>query len=252
MKLSVVIPCYNEVNTIESVIDAVNNCGYADKEIVLVDDCSSDGTRELIAETIESRVDKVIYFESNRGKGAAVRAGFETATGDILIVQDADLEYDPNEIPKVIGPIVDGKADVVYGSRFMCLDPHRVLAHWHRLGNRVLTGISNIFTNIDLTDEATCYKAFRREVIEGIELEEDGFAFCPEITAKIAKAKYRIYEVAISYCGRSYEEGKKIRFRDGVSAVWAIVKYSLFAKKHKGNDKCPANSMLKTGSTIRR
>lgn len=236
MKLTIVMPCYNEVDTIETVIEAVRNCPYQDKEIIVIDDCSTDGTREIIKNKIEELVDKVIYFDQNQGKGAAVRAGFKAATGDILIVQDADLEYDPNEIPKVIKPILDGKADVVYGSRFMYTDPHRVVAYWHRQGNRALTHISNMFTNINLTDMATCYKAFKREIIGAIELEENRFAFCPEITAKVAKMKCRIYEVGISYCGRSYKEGKKIRWKDGFAAIKSIIKYSLFRKSTSGGE----------------
>ena len=230
MKLTIVVPCYNEVNTIEVVIEAVRNCPYQNKEIIIVDDCSTDGTREIIKNKIEALVDKVIYFDRNQGKGAAVRAGFKDATGDILIVQDADLEYDPNEIPKVIKPILDGKADVVYGSRFMHTDPHRVVAYWHRQGNRVLSHISNMLTNINLTDMATCYKAFKKEIIDAIEIQENRFAFCPEITAKVAKMNCRINEVGISYCGRTYKEGKKIRWKDGLSALWCILKYNLFGK----------------------
>jgi len=228
MKLSIVIPCYNESNTIEAVIAAVRQCPYANKEIVIVDDCSTDGTADILRTVIEPQVDKIIYFDHNQGKGAAVKAGFAAATGDILIVQDADLEYDPNEIPKVIAPILDGRADVVYGSRFMCTDPHRVVAYWHRQGNRILTHISNMFSNLNLSDMATCYKAFRREIIEKVVLEEKRFAFCPEITAKIAKIKCNIFEVGISYCGRSYKEGKKIRWKDGFSALRSIIKYNLF------------------------
>ena len=233
MKVSIVIPCYNEINTIAAVADAVRNCPYPDKEIIIVDDGSRDGTNELLKTEIESRVDKVIYFERNCGKGAAVRAGFAAATGDIMIVQDADLEYDPNEIPKVVQPILDGKADVVYGSRFMHTDPHRVVAYWHRQGNRALTHISNMLTNINLTDMATCYKAFRREVIDAIELQEDGFSFCPEITAKVSKLKCVIYEAGISYCARSYKDGKKIRWIDGFRAVRTIIKYNWFVKPSK-------------------
>ena len=231
MKLSIVIPCYNEAGTIEQVAEAVRNCPYPDKEIIIIDDCSTDGTAEIIKNKIEKLVDKVIYLDKNGGKGAAVRAGFKIATGDILIVQDADLEYDPEEIPKVVQPILDGKADVVYGSRFMSTDPHRVVAYWHRQGNRLLTHISNMFTNINLTDVATCYKAFKKEVIGTIKLEENGFAFCQEVTAKLAKTGCRIYEVGISYCKRSYKQGKKIRWKDGLIAVIAIIKYTLFRKR---------------------
>jgi len=228
MKLSIVMPCYNEVDAIESIVEAVRDCPYRNKEIIIIDDCSTDGTREILKDRLEGQVDKVIYFDRNQGKGAAVRAGFGVSTGDILIVQDADLEYDPNDIPKVIQPILDGKADVVYGSRFMYTDPHRVVAYWHRQGNRVLTHFSNMFTNLNLTDTATCYKAFKRRIVEAIELEENGFAFCQEVTAKVAKMRCRVYEVGISYCGRSYEEGKKIRWKDGVSAIKSIIKYNLF------------------------
>jgi glycosyltransferase involved in cell wall biosynthesis len=226
MKLSIVIPCYNEFNTIEAVIEAVSNCHHQDKEIIVVDDCSTDGTRDKLRQ-LESRVAKVIYQAQNQGKGAAIKAGMAAVTGDIVIIQDADLEYDPDEIPKVIKPILDGKADVVYGSRFMYTDPHRVVAFWHRLGNRMLTTFSNMLTGINLTDSATCYKAFRAEVIKSFELEEKRFAFCPEVTAKVCRMKCRIYEVGISYAARSYKEGKKIRWRDGVSAVCAIIKYNL-------------------------
>ncbi len=226
MKLSVIIPCYNEFNTIETVIEAVNNCPYPDKEIIVVDDCSIDGTREKLRQ-LEPKVAKVIYQAQNQGKGAAIKAGLNAVTGDIVIIQDADLEYDPDEIPKVIKPIIDGKADVVYGSRFMYTDPHRVVAFWHRLGNRMLTTFSNMFTNMNLTDSATCYKAFRTAVIKSFELEEKRFAFCPEVTAKVCRMKCRIYEVGISYAARSYKEGKKIRWRDGFSALRAIIKYNV-------------------------
>lgn len=233
MKLSIIIPCYNEQDTIEEVIQAVKNCPYDDKEIIIIDDGSADGTTEILRSRIEPLVDRIIYFEKNQGKGAAVREGFKAAKGDILIIQDADLEYDPNEIPKVIKPILEGRAGVVYGSRFMYTDPHRVVAYWHRQGNRILTHFSNMLTNINLTDMATCYKAFKREIIEKIELEENRFAFCPEITAKISKMKCNIYEVGISYCGRSYKQGKKIRWKNGISAVLAIIKYNLFRKTKK-------------------
>jgi glycosyltransferase involved in cell wall biosynthesis len=229
MKLSIIIPCYNENATIEKVVDAVKHCSYPDKEIIIIDDFSSDGTKEKL-KALEESVAKVIYQPQNMGKGAAVKAGIQAATGDIIIVQDADLEYDPNEIPKVVDPIVQGKADVVYGSRFMAPDPHRVVAYWHRQGNRLLTTFSNMLTNINLTDVATCYKAFRAEIIKSVELEEKRFAFCPEITAKISKMKCKIYEVGISYCARSYDEGKKIRWADGFSAIRAIVKYNLFRR----------------------
>lgn len=226
MKLSVVIPCFNEKDTIELLIKSVKEIEYREREIILIDDCSTDGTRELIGEKLEKKVDIVIYHDKNLGKGAALKSGIEAANGDIIIIQDADLEYNPQEIIKVIQPILDGKADVVYGSRFMGGEPHRVVYFWHMVGNKFLTTISNIFTNITLTDMETCYKAFRREIIKNIVIEERKFGFEPEITAKVAKMKCRIYEVGISYYGRTYEEGKKIGWRDGFSALWCIIKYS--------------------------
>ncbi|OGW41066.1 MAG: glycosyl transferase [Nitrospirae bacterium RBG_13_39_12] len=230
MKLSIIMPCYNEVNTIDDIVDAVTNMSYPDKEIIIIDDFSTDGTRNKIRDRIESRVDKVIYHDYNQGKGAALRSGIKTATGDIIIIQDADVEYDPNEIPMVIQPILDGKADVVFGSRFMGGRPHRVVYFWHMVGNKILTTISNMFTNINLTDMETCYKAFRGEILQSIEIEEDRFGFEPEIIVKVAKKKVRIYEVGISYYGRTYEEGKKIGWKDGVRAIYCILKYSLFSK----------------------
>jgi len=232
MKLSIVIPCYNEVDTIDDIIEAVRNCPYPDKEIILVDDCSTDGTRQKLADEIGPLVDKVLYHKHNCGKGAALRTGIRAATGDIVIIQDADLEYDPNDIPKVIQPILDGKADVVYGSRFLTDRPHGVVAYRHMLGNRFLTVLSNMFTNINLTDMETCYKAFKREIIQAIEIEEDRFGFEPEITAKMALGRRRIYEVGISYQARSYEQGKKIGWKDAISAIKCIIKYNLFGKSH--------------------
>ncbi len=232
MKLSIVMPCYNEVETLESIVKAVKNCPYQNKEIILVDDCSTDGTREKLRDNIENLVDKVLYHDRNQGKGAALRTGIKAATGEVLIVQDADLEYDPNEIPKVIQPILDGKADVVYGSRFVGADAHRVLYYWHMVGNKFLTTLSNMFTNINLTDMETCYKAFRREIIQSVEIEEDRFGFEAEITAKVAKMKCRIYEVGISYSGRTYAEGKKIGWKDGLWAIRCILKYNLFRRAH--------------------
>lgn len=232
MKLSIVMPCYNEVETLESIVKAVKNCPYQNKEIILVDDCSTDGTREKLRNNIENLVDKVLYHDRNQGKGAALRTGIKAATGDVLIVQDTDLEYDPNEIPKVIQPILDGKADVVYGSRFVGAGAHRVIYYWHMVGNKFLTTLSNMFTNINLTDMETCYKAFRREIIQSVEIEEDRFGFEAEITAKVAKMKCRIYEVGISYSGRTYAEGKKIGWKDGLWAVRCILKYNLFRRAH--------------------
>ena len=228
MKLSIVIPCYNEVDTIETLLKAVNECPYQDKEIILVDDCSNDGTREKLRGGLEKLVTKAFYHDNNRGKGSALRTGIKAVSGDVVIVQDADLEYDPREIPKVIQPILDGKADVVYGSRFFGDSPHRVIYYWHMVGNRFLTTLSNMFTDINLTDMETCYKAFRREVIQSFEIEENRFGFEPEITAKVAKMGCRIYELGISYYGRTYQEGKKIGWKDGVSAIRCILKYNLF------------------------
>lgn len=230
MKLSIVIPCYNERHTIEQIVAAVKAAPISDKEIIIVDDCSSDGTRELLKSVVASQVDKVIFHEVNQGKGAALRTGFREATGDVVVVQDADLEYDPQEYPVLMEPIVKNKADVVFGSRFMGGQPHRVVYFWHSIGNKVLTLLSNMFTNINLTDMETCYKMFRREVIQSISIEESRFGFEPEITAKVAQGGWRIYEVGISYYGRTYAEGKKIGWRDGIRAIYAIVRYNLFSR----------------------
>jgi glycosyltransferase involved in cell wall biosynthesis len=227
MRLSIVIPCYNEESTIRTIVDAVRASPYASKEIIIVDDCSRDNTRAILKSEIEPLVDKILYHEVNQGKGAALRTGIQSATGDIVIIQDADLEYDPNEYSLLVEPILQNKADVVFGSRFMGGHPHRVLYFWHRLGNGFLTFLSNMFTNLDLTDMETCYKVFRREIIQGITIEENRFGFEPEITAKIAKTRCRIYEVGISYYGRTYEEGKKIGWKDGFRALYCIVKYNV-------------------------
>ncbi len=227
MKLSVVIPCYNELGTIDQVVQAVKACPIKDLEIIIVDDCSKDGTRDLLRARLELEVDQVIYHPKNLGKGAALRTGFAAASGDIVIVQDADLEYDPQEYPLLIDPIINNRADVVFGSRFQGGRPHRVVYYWHRLGNGFLTMLSNMFTNINLTDMETCYKAFRREIIQSIKIEENRFGFEPEITAKVAKLECRIYEVGISYYGRTYKEGKKIGWKDGVRAIFCILKYNL-------------------------
>ena len=229
MKLSVVIPCYNEEGTIEEIVAAVRKSPYPASEIIVVDDCSRDGSRKkLEALKAEGRIDCLIAHEVNQGKGAALASGFRAATGDIVVVQDADLEYDPNEYPKLIKPILDGRADVVFGSRFMGDEPHRVVYFWHRVGNGLLTLVSNMMTNLNLTDMETCYKAFKREIIQGIKIEEKRFGFEPEITAKVAKLGCVIYEVGISYYGRTYEQGKKIGWKDGVRALYCIIKYNLF------------------------
>jgi len=229
MLLSVIIPCYNEIDTIDTIIDAVNAAPYLHKEIIVIDDFSVDGTREKLIGEIEKsgRVAKVIYHQINQGKGAALRSGIKAATGDLVIIQDADMEYDPNEYPRLVEPIINNRADVVFGSRFLGGDAHRVLYFWHRLGNGLLTLLSNMFTNLNLTDMETCYKVFRREIIQGIRIEENRFGFEPEITAKISKLHCRIYEVGISYYGRTYDEGKKIGWRDGFRAIYCIIKYGI-------------------------
>ena len=228
MKLSIIIPCYNEKTHLPSLLQRVMESPVEDKEIILVDDASSDGTTELIRTSLEKWVNKTVHHNENMGKGAAIRSGLHHVTGDIVIIQDADLEYDPMEYPKLLEPILQGKADVVFGSRFMGGGPHRVHLFWHYVGNRMLTLFSNMFTNLNLTDMETCYKVFKTEIIKGITLEQNRFGIEPELTAKIARKKCRIYEVGISYYGRSYEEGKKIGWKDGFKAVYTIVKYGLF------------------------
>ena len=227
MKISVVIPCYNEKKTIREIVSAVKSSPVGTMEIIIVDDCSTDGTRELLRDELGLQVHKVVYHDVNQGKGAALRSGFKEATGEIVIIQDADLEYDPQEYPKLIKPIVDDKADVVYGSRFTGGEARRVVYLWHMIGNKLLTLLSNVFTNINLTDMETGYKVFRKDVIDKIQIEEDGFGFEPEITAKVSRMGCRFYEVGISYYGRTYADGKKIGWRDGLYAIYAIIKYNL-------------------------
>ncbi len=229
MKLSVVIPVFNEASTIEDVLDRVLEVPVkgVEKEIVIVDDASTDGTPEVLAGLDGRDGVRVLTHQVNRGKGAALATGFAAATGDVILIQDADLEYDPSEYPKLLQPILDDRADVVYGSRFAGSEAHRVLYFWHSVGNRFLTLLSNAFTNLNLSDMETCYKVFRREVLENLEIEEARFGFEPEITAKIASRQWRLYEVGISYHGRTYEEGKKIGWRDGIRAIWFIHKYNL-------------------------
>lgn len=226
MKLSVLIPVYNERSTIDEILRRVIATGF-EKEIIVVDDGSDDGTRQYL-ESLSDNSILCLFHNINRGKGAAIRTAVQHATGDIVIIQDADLEYDPADYFKLVRPIIDGKADVVYGSRFVTGEYRRVLYFWHMLGNNLLTFLSNMLTNLNLTDMETCYKAFRREILDSITIEEDRFGFEPEITAKMARLNARIYEVGISYSGRTYAEGKKISWRDGVSALRCIIKYNLF------------------------
>jgi len=224
MKVSIVIPCYNEKATIEKIVEAVRAAPIQSKEIIVVDDGSRDGTQTVLSE-ISNTIDQVIYHPANRGKGAALRSGFAAATGDIILVQDADLEYSPDDYPTLLEPLLSGKADAVFGSRFMGGRPHRVLFFWHMVGNRFLTLLSNMFTNLNLTDVQTGYKAFTASTIKPVQIEEDRFGVESELVAKVAKLRCRIFEVGISYYGRTYDEGKKIGWRDGFRALYAIIKY---------------------------
>ncbi len=226
VQLSVIIPVYNEIDTLDQIVTAVREVPVT-KEIILVDDGSTDGSRELLAQLEKLPDVRVLYHAVNQGKGAAIRTGVAAATRDLVVIQDADLEYDPQELPLLMRPIEEGKADVVYGSRFSGGSAHRVLYVWHSVGNKFLTLLSNAFTNLNLTDMETCYKMFRREIIQSIRIEESRFGMEPELTAKLARTGCRIFEVGISYSGRTYEEGKKIGWRDGVRAIWCILKYNL-------------------------
>ncbi len=230
MKLSIILPCYNEVSTIKNIITKIKQEENYDKEIIVIDDGSTDGTRDILKNQLSTEVDKIIYNEKNYGKGYSINKGIKIASGETLIIQDADLEYDPSDYFKLVEPIKNGYADVVYGSRFIGTDQKRVLNYWHSLGNYWLTLLSNMLTNINLTDMEVCYKAFKTECVKDIKLKENRFGFEPEITAKIAKKKLRIYEVGIKYFGRTYKEGKKIGWKDGISAIRCIIYYNLFSK----------------------
>ncbi len=227
--LSIIIPCYNEINTIEKIIEKIINQTTYKKEIIVVDDFSTDGSREILKDKLSNKIDKLILNEKNFGKGYSVRQGIKNSTKEIILIQDADLEYEPSDYSKLVEPIINGYADVVYGSRFIGSDEKKVLYYWHSLGNYFLTSLSNMFSNINLTDMENCYKVFKSEILKDIELKENRFGFEPEVTAKIAKRKdINIYEVGIKYHGRTYSEGKKIGWKDGLSALRCIIKYNFF------------------------
>ena len=228
MIISIIIPCYNEVSTIEVIIDQILSIKDYEKEIIVIDDFSTDGTREIIKEKLSNKINEIILNEKNYGKGFSVRQGINRANGDIILIQDADLEYDPSDYCKLINPIKSGNADVVYGSRFIGFEEKRVLYFWHSVGNFFLTLLSNMLSNLNLTDMEVCYKAFKKDVIKNIELKENRFGFEPEVTAKIAKKKLKIFEVGVKYYGRKYDEGKKITWKDGLSAIRCIIYYNLF------------------------
>jgi len=228
MKISIIIPCYNESKTIKEIISRIIKDKSYDKEIIVIDDYSSDGTRNILKNELKILINCLILNDKNYGKGYSIKRGIESANGDIILIQDADLEYDPSDYPRLIEPIKNNFADVVYGSRFTGANEKRVLNYWHSVGNKLLTTLSNMFTNINLTDMEVCYKAFKSEIIKNIKLNENRFGFEPEVTAKIAKKKIRIYEVGVKYYGRTYQEGKKINWKDGISAIRCIIKYNLF------------------------
>lgn len=228
MKISIIIPCYNEAKTISEIVEKVNEQTFFKKEIIVIDDFSTDGSREILKSFLQDKVTTIIFNDKNYGKGYSLKQGIKKATGDIILIQDADLEYDPSDYSKLIDPILKGFADVVYGSRFIGSDEKRVLLFWHSLGNKILTFISNMFSNINLTDMENCYKVFKSQVIKSIDLQENRFGFEPEVTAKIAKMDLRIYEVGVKYHGRKYSEGKKITWKDGISALRCIIKYNIF------------------------
>ncbi|MGF1530670.1 MAG: glycosyltransferase family 2 protein [Puniceicoccaceae bacterium] len=232
MRLSIVMPCFNEVERISEAVRAIRKVSaLEDAELIVIDDGSTDGSRELLEEELNSLIDNLILHPENQGKGAALRSGFTAATGDWIIVQDADLEYDPRDIPKLLAPVLEGHAEVVFGSRFAGGEAHRVVYFWHMLANRMLTTLSNMFTDLNLSDMETCYKLFPRSALDSLELRENRFGIEPELTAKLANQRLRFYEVGISYYGRGYEEGKKIGWKDGIRAIYAIFRYNLIRKR---------------------